>query len=178
MYDLWMLWGDPQVYIELTGGVPVKLTKEEMQGQFELVPTGTIGEQDPQMETQKALARIQLYMQAKSSGLLGDEWQIDLGQALLDWAEKDDVRAAKRILRKSTPEEMQAMQQARQQAMQAQQQQEMQLAAMGSKPSKPTKSSLPQKPQTPPAKPVGAGAPGMGQQMPSTGLASLLGAGK
>jgi hypothetical protein len=178
MYDLWMLWGDPQVYIELTGGVPVKLTKEEMQGQFELVPTGTIGEQDPQMETQKALARIQLYMQAKSSGLLGDEWQIDLGQALLDWAEKDDVRAAKRILRKSTPEEMQAMQQARQQAMQAQQQQEMQLAAMGSKPSKPTKSSLPQKPQTPPAKPGGAGAPGMGQQMPSTGLASLLGAGK
>lgn len=176
MFDLYMTWGDPRIYIELTGGTPVELTKEQLQGQFELVPTGTIGEQDPQMESQKAIGRIQLLMQAKSANLIGDEYDVDIGQALVDWMEKDDIRASKRIIRKRSPEEIQQVVQARQQVLEQQQMQERQLALINSKPTTPTKSTPPPKPQARPA--PGGAAGGMGQQMPSSGLAQLLGAGK
>ena len=168
MFDLWMQWGDPEIYIELTGGDPIKLTKEQLQGQFELVPTGTIGEQDPSMLAQKALQRVMLLMQAKQADIMGDAWDIDLGQAVLDWLEHDNPRAAKRILRKRSPEEIQQVVQMRQQVMQQQQQQERALAFVKSKPATPPASGpSPVKRQAPTPAPQGL--------LPSS-VAQLIGA--
>jgi anion-transporting ArsA/GET3 family ATPase len=105
-----------------------------MQGKFELVPTGTIGEQDPQQLAAKAQQRLLLLMQAQQAQIMGDQWEIDLGQAMLDWMEHDDPRAAKRILKKLSPQEVQAKVAARQQVMQQQQQQQLATEYMKSKP--------------------------------------------
>jgi hypothetical protein len=149
MLDLWLMWGDQETFIDVTGGQPIKLTKEQMQGKFELVPTGTIGEQDPQMLAAKAQQRVLLLMQAKQADIMGDEWDIDLGQAVLDWMEHDDPRAAKRILRKRSPQEIQQVVQMRQQMMQQQQQQALQMEYAKSRPAPvPTPGPSPVKRQT------------------------------
>lgn len=167
MLDLWLTWGDPRVFIEVSGGDSVELTKEQMQGKFELVPTGTIGEQDPQALAAKAQQRLLLLMQAKQANIMGDEWDIDLGQAALDWMERDDPRAAKRILRKRSPEEIQQVVAARQQVMQQQQAQQLQMEYMKSKP-----------PQLPAKAGAGKSAPASGSPqgiLPSS-IAQLVGA--
>ena len=136
MFDMFIHWGDPQVYVQVTGAQPMKLTREQLQGRYEFIPTGTIGETDPVMEAQKALARITLLTQAKQAGVVGDEYDINLGQALLDWIEKDDIRAARRLVRKRSSQEIKQVQEAR-----AKQQQEMlqQQAAMATITGKPPK---------------------------------------
>ena len=50
-------------------------------------------------------------MQASSLPGLNERYEIDLGEALQDWMEKDDVIAARRILRKRSPEEVDQMRQ-------------------------------------------------------------------
>jgi hypothetical protein len=158
MLDLWLTWGDPKVWVQVTGGEPIKLSREDLQGQFELQPTGTIGEQDPQMEAQKSLARVQVLMQAKMNNIAGDEYEIDLGKALLDWMEKDDVRTARNLIRKRSPEEVQQIQQQRQAMLQEQQQREAAIAVSTGKPPKPQASNGQQR--TPAGMgnlPVGAG---------------------
>jgi hypothetical protein len=166
MLDLHLTWGDDKVFIELSGGQSITLTKEEMQGKFVLVPTGTIGEADPQMMAQKAQQRVLMLMQAKQADIMGDQWDIDLGQAVLDWMQHDDPRAAKRILRKRSPQEIEQLVAARQQVQQQQQQQALAMEYMKSKPATPPTGGS--------SKPSGSAASPQGL-LPSS-IAQLVGA--
>lgn len=128
MLDLFIAHGDENIYIRVTESDPIHLSKEDLRGQYVLQCTGTIGESDPEVEEQKALARLSVLQQV--SPLLGDQYEINLSEAVRDWLEKSNVRLSNRILRKRTPEEVQQIQQERRQ-MQASQ---AMMAAQGMKP--------------------------------------------
>lgn len=110
MFDLWTVFGPPEVWINVTGGEPIRLTKEELQGQFIFQLTGTIGERDPVLETQTALARLQTLIQIASLGIIPPEFDLNMGVALQDWLEKSDARLARRILRIRSLQEVQQIQ--------------------------------------------------------------------
>ena len=125
-FDLWHQYGNKQVWIRVTGGSePIVLTKEELQGRFVFTPTGTIGEQSPAQEEQKALMRLQILGGLKEA--LEPRYELDLGAAVMDWLEKSDMRLTKRIIRRRTDQEVQ---QVLQQLQAAQQAQQMQQAAL------------------------------------------------
>lgn len=123
LHDLWVVYGPDEVWVRITGTEPLRLTKEELQGDYLFIPTGIIGEQDPIVEAQKSLARIQILTQV--GPLMGLRYELDMGEAVRDWLEKDDVRVYRRIVRERSPEEVQQLQQ------QQQQQQERMEAAVG-----------------------------------------------
>lgn len=146
MFDLQIAYGDDKILIRTSGmQEPIQLTKEELQGQYVFQSTGTIGEQDPQLEAQKALMRIQLLTQMKP--LMEPTYEVDLGALVMDWLERDDVRVAKRVIRKRSPQEVAMITK----EMEAQQSREL-LAQMpppsgGSGGGKPPSQSRPQQPQ-------------------------------
>lgn len=120
-FDLWHTIGPDEVYIKVTGGdEPIRLTKEDLQGKFMLQCTGTIGNSDPVLEAQKAQNRIVLLAQLKP--LVEPKYEIDLGEVIRDWMEKDDIRLMKRVVRERSPEEIQKIQAeaAKQRALQQQ----------------------------------------------------------
>ncbi len=158
-FDMWHTLGPDEVYIRVTGDdEPIRVTKEELQGQFLLQCSGTIGSSDPQVEAQKAQNRLALLAQIQSAGLLGDQYELNMGEAIRDWLEKDDIRLAKLVLRERSQEEIQQIQQQRQQAAAQMQQQELALAAAGSKPS----SNGTSKSQGPQQRPGVASLPALG----------------
>ena len=153
-FNLWHAVGPDQVYVKVTGGdEPIRLTKEELQGKFLLTCTGTIGSSDPVLEAQKAQARIIILAQLKS--LLEPRFEVNLGEAVIDWMEKDNIRLMKRVLRERSPEELQQIQQQQQQAQAQQEQQELAMASAGGKPSSVGKSG-PSAPQVAAIPPLGA----------------------
>lgn len=114
MFDLWQTWGSGEVYTKITGtNEEIRLSKEELQGQYVFQCTGRIGEQDPFQESARALSRIQVLMQAQQAGIFGPgaPVEIDWASAFLDYLEKDDLRIAHRIIRPKSPEQMQQEQQ-------------------------------------------------------------------
>ncbi len=120
-FDLWHQIGPEEVYIKVTGGdEAIRLTKEDLQGKFMLQCTGTIGNSDPVLEAQKAQNRIVLLAQMKP--LLEPKYEVDMGEVVMDWLEKDDVRLMKRVVRERSPEELAEIQRraVREQAMQRQ----------------------------------------------------------
>lgn len=147
MFDLQIAHGDDKLMIRTSGmQEAIFLTKEELQGKYVFQSTGTIGEQDPQMEAQKALQRLQVLMQVKP--MAEPIYEIDLGEAVKDWIEKDDPRTAKRIVRKRSEEEIKMIQQ----KLEQQQKAEMLLASQPA-PSVQGKSAPPQRPQQPQQRP-------------------------
>lgn len=108
-FDLWHAFGPQEVWVRLTQGEPIKLTKEELQGQFVFQVTGTIGQTDPVLDAQKALTRVQVLMSLAQTGALGPEYELNLGVAIKDWLEKDDIRMSKIVLRERSPQEVQAI---------------------------------------------------------------------
>lgn len=134
IFNLWHTIGPEEVYIRVTGGdEPIRLTKEDLQGKYILQCTGTIGSSDPTAEAQKAQARILLLAQIKQAGLMGLEYDINMGELIRDWMEKDDIRLMKRVLIERTPEQIQQAQQEMQKAQAQAQQQELAIAAAGGK---------------------------------------------
>jgi hypothetical protein len=118
-FQMWHAFGPQEVWIRVTGGEqPIKLTKEDLQGQFYFQPTGTIGEQDPLAEAAKAQTRIQVLAQIKQLGLSEPQFEINMGEAVRDWLEKEDIRLSKRILRERSPEEIQQIVQEQQRQQQ------------------------------------------------------------
>lgn len=112
-FDMWHRYGPDEVWLHVAAQDVIRLTKEEMEGDYLFVPTGTIGETDKAFETAKALARIQILMQAVTTGALGDRYEADVGEAVRDWLEKDDPRASRRILRIRSDEEVQQIREQR-----------------------------------------------------------------
>lgn len=117
-FDLWHTYGPTTEWVKVTGSEPIRITREDLQGGFFFQVRGTIGEEDEQLQAQKALARIQILAQIKQAGLAEPRYEIDLGEALRDWMEKEDIRASKRVLRRRSDQEVQAIVQ-EQQRMQA-----------------------------------------------------------
>jgi len=132
-FDLWHSMGPDEVYVKVTGGdEPIKLTKEDLQGQFLIQCAGQIGSSDPVMEAQKAQNRIILL--AQLAPLVEPQYKINLGELVMDWLEKDDIRLMKRVVTERTPEEVAQIQQQAQQAAARQAQMDMAMASAGAKP--------------------------------------------
>jgi hypothetical protein len=112
-FDLWMTYGPEEVSLRVTGAPPVSVSREDLQGDYQFIVSGAIGEDDPALKAQKAMTRLQLLMQIQAAGGLGDEYELNLAEATLDVLETEDVRAARRIIRKRSPQEVQQIQQER-----------------------------------------------------------------
>lgn len=108
-FDMWHEWGPDEIWVQVTGEDPLRFTKEQLQGDFHLIPSAKIGEQDEALEAQRKLARVQVLLQVAQSGAMGDEFELDLPTAILDWLESEDLRAARKIVRRRDPDEIQAI---------------------------------------------------------------------
>jgi hypothetical protein len=97
------------IWVQTTGSDPIHFTRKEIQGNFDLVPVGAVGESDPVFKAQKALARVQVLMQAAPVVAQDPKYELNLGEALLQWLEQDDVVAARSVIRRRTPEEVAAI---------------------------------------------------------------------
>lgn len=129
IWDLWLQYGPNEVIIQQSAGVIRKITRYQIQGNFDIDPVGTIGDSSPEQQFLRAQQRLQTLlslMQAGALQLLGDQYELDMAAAFKDMMDKDDFIASSRILRRRTPEEIARIQQ--QKALQAQQQQAMQAA--------------------------------------------------
>lgn len=118
MFNLWQEYGPDEVYIATTGDPPLRLTQEDLQGAYRFVLAPLVGMDDPGLEAQKALSRIQMLMQISASGQVPPEMALDITPALEAWLRRDDPRLARKVLRRRSPEEMQQMQQQMQQQAQ------------------------------------------------------------
>ena len=112
-FDLWHSVGPDETWVRLVGSEPLKLTKEELQGKFLFQATGTIGETDPVLDAQKAFARLSALVDPNLQAAVAEKFELDVGEAVADWLEKDDIRLSKRVMRRRSPEEVQAIQQAK-----------------------------------------------------------------
>lgn len=131
-FDLWIAHGPKEVSISVMGDEPIVLTKEQLQGNFLLTCTGTIGSSDPAAEAQKAQNMVGLL--AELAPILGDKYELDMGEVVLNWLEKADIRLMKRALRERSPEEIEELHRRREAAMAMQRSQELTLAQAGQKP--------------------------------------------
>ena len=123
VWDLMMQFPQEEVFMQATGGgSPIMLTRREIQGNFDIIPVGAVGFGDPAFKTQKALARLQVLMQAAPLVAQSPEFEVNLGEALVDYLEEDDVNKARLIVRRRSPEEVQQIMQAQQEQARIQQQ--------------------------------------------------------
>lgn len=115
-FDLWQTYGPDEVYVRVTGEEPLMMTKEDLQGDFMFIVTGAIGEDDPELKAQKAMARLQLLSPfLQNPQMMGMEYELNAGELVMDYLEHDDIRAARRIVRKRTPQEIAQLKQEQEQ---------------------------------------------------------------
>lgn len=93
---LYYQFGDDEEEIAITGQQPVRITRKETQGKFNIVPNGRLDNSNPFLRSQKSLARLQMFT--------NDPYirQDALRKLYLD---DDDIRISQQLLK--TPEEMQ-----------------------------------------------------------------------
>jgi len=160
-FDLWHEHGPEEVYVKVTGGDdPIRLTKQDLQGRFLIQCSGTIGSSDPVFEAQKAQNRI--IMLAQLAPMVEPKYSIDLGEVVMDWLEKDDMRLMKRVVIERTPEEIAAIQQQQQQQAAQEQMAQFALAQAGQKPPSNPVGRPPSKPPATPKIPQMASSNGGG----------------
>jgi len=113
-WSLWNQWGPQHVFIQITGDEYKKVTKEEIRGSFDIVPSGTIDNLDPQQEAQRAFIRFQTLVGVAAQGpeVLGLKWELDVGQALVNWLKRDSAIDAQTVIRERDPEEIRRIQEA------------------------------------------------------------------
>lgn len=116
-WDVWIDKGPRQFEAFISGQEPRIYTRQEIQGDFDIAPVGSIGEYSKASEAAKAQNRFLFAMQIPPGGL-GLEWEINRGALLQDWWSKDDEKVARLALRQLSPEEVQAKQAAIQADMQ------------------------------------------------------------
>jgi hypothetical protein len=125
--------GPKERYVTVSGdSEPILLLKEDLQGQYLIQCTGTIGSSDPVLEAQKAQNRMILLAQLKP--LIEPQYELNMAEAVIDWLEKDDIRLVRRVIRERSTEELQKIAQEQQQAEAQRQQQELAMAQAGQKP--------------------------------------------
>lgn len=120
-FDLWQTYGPDDVYIRVTGEQPIQISKEDLQGDYLFQVEGAIGDEDPELRAQKALTRIQVLTPFLAQPqLLGTKFEIDGGELVAEYLESQDIRSARRILRRRSPEEVQQIEAEQKRAQQVQ----------------------------------------------------------
>lgn len=116
MFDLFMQFPQPGLWVTLTGQQPEFFTRREIQGDFEIMPVGAVGPEDPLFQEQKALADLQVL--ATYAPLMAEsaEFELNFGEALARYYESSDPAWAQLIVRRRSDEEVQDIKQ-RQAAM-------------------------------------------------------------
>lgn len=120
LFELWQLYGPQSVWMKVTDSEPIEVKKKDLEGNFVFQPTGRIGEQDPVQEAQRALQRLQVMVPIVQAGLAGPKYEIDLGQLVMEYLEKDDVRSARMVVRQRSPEEIEQIEAEQEQQKQMQ----------------------------------------------------------
>ena len=134
--QIWALWNQygPNMFTVMTSNGELKqLSKWEINGEFDLVPVGTAGNANPELEFVRAQQRFNSLIGLEAQGLLpllGDEYEINFGAAFKDMMDKDDKVASNTIIRRRSPEEIAQIQQQKAQQAAAQQQQAAQEQAV------------------------------------------------
>ena len=128
IWALWMQYGDDKFTIALSDGQLRHYSKHEINGQFDMVPVGTISNTNPEAELFKAKESITFLASLMETGLLqaaAQGYNIDMGVAIKDVLNKTDFISSQRIMQPKSQEQIQA----EQQQAQAQQQAEAQAQA-------------------------------------------------
>ncbi len=92
IFELWVQYGDDEVFIRATGDNPVVMRKSDMMGNFVIVPNGIINLLSRTLEEQRAFAQLELATKDQSGA-------VDQYNAWENYMLKSDPRAAKRLLR-------------------------------------------------------------------------------
>lgn len=122
VWDLWIQLGPDDVWIRVANDEPVRMTKREIVGNYDLIPRASTGTTNPAFEEQKALQRIQVLSQLAPFMQNNPEYKpINFGYLIEDWLSRGDRMVARRIIEKRSPQEIAAIQQQMAQQQQAQQ---------------------------------------------------------
>lgn len=102
---------------QVTGGDPISLSASDIDGQFDVFPTATLEDMDPQFRMQKAMQRLQLLQQAAASG--GDaRFDADVNLAIKQVMDLLGIHESRSLMRERSPQEQQQMLQQNEQAVQ------------------------------------------------------------
>jgi hypothetical protein len=128
IWALWLQYGPTEFVISQSLGQIKPLSRHEIQGRFDLQPTGTAGEVNPDQKFIRAQQRLQTILALQEQGVveqLEREFEINIGAAFMDMMNSDDFLRGSKILRRRSEEEIAQIdeQLAQQQQAQAQQQQ-------------------------------------------------------
>lgn len=115
VWDLMNQYPQDDIYIQTTGAEPIHFTRKQIQGNFDLIPVGAVGESDPMFKAQKALNRVTVLIQSAPVIAQDPAFELKLGEAVYQWLEADDYVNARLIMRRRSPEEVQAIMQQQQQ---------------------------------------------------------------
>jgi hypothetical protein len=107
IYDLWLQYGPDELYVAVTGGNPVQVTREQLRNDLVIVPNGEFTLLSRTLEQQRAFAILELAIGDQSGATNPYE-------AWRNYLLKVDPKASQRIL--NTPEMFQRIQQLRLQA--------------------------------------------------------------
>jgi hypothetical protein len=99
--SLYEQFGDEQVEFLITNEQPIRMSREEIQGRFNIVPNGRLDNSNPMLRSQKSLALLQMFM---------NHSMIRQDQLIRMYLDDNDVRIAQKLIK--TPQELQADQQA------------------------------------------------------------------
>lgn len=105
----WVQLGPEEVTIAVTGKNPMRFTRYQIQGQFDLVPRGTAGNTNPAIEEQKAFQRMQILSTMVKPILDADpkhRFEADLAVAAIDWMQRSDLLMSDKLIRQRSPEEI------------------------------------------------------------------------
>jgi len=131
IWGLWMQYGPENYTLHMSDGKLRHYSKHEIHGQFDLVPVGTVGNTNPEVEAIRARETVTFLVELAQVGLLevaAQKFNIDIGAAVKDVLDKTDFVTSQRIMQDKPPEQLQAEAQAAQQ-QQAQQQQQAAIEA-------------------------------------------------
>jgi len=123
IWNLWMQYGPDKFTTFAPNGDVRHSSKFDMDAKFDMDPTATFGDNNPEGRRVKAEQRLQTLILLAKEGvlpLLGNKYEVDIGAAVKDLFDKDDFAASSRIMRTRSDEEVAQIQQ--QQQEQAQQQ--------------------------------------------------------
>jgi len=101
IWSRWMQFGPANIIVRLSSGRVQPMTKNQVNGEFDIVPSGTVGNSNPALLAQRAMARFQLMLQLTLQGgskLLGNKFGLDLAAAFMDAMNKDDPVMAQKLL--------------------------------------------------------------------------------
>lgn len=104
-FDAWHTFGPNQIWVARTSAAPMMMTKADLAGNFRFNMASNITEGGPQARAQQALSRFATLLQVGQAA--GVKYELDLGEALRDWLEKEDPRFVARVMRERTPQEIQ-----------------------------------------------------------------------